>query len=569
MNYNSLAQTCAKISTVLAISVLLGKPAIASNSTDDSNPFANQEKLANLHQASLPSEATEQPAWANPELVNLVAQNQVAETSATGSNAEMLEQILDYSSEGNNEALSQVTSITQLADVRPTDWAFQALQSLIERYGCVAGYPDGTFRGNQAMTRYEAAALVNACLDRVSELLDLGDFVTQDDLAAIQRLQEEFAAELATLRGRVDGLEARVSELEANQFSTTTKLRGEVLFLVSGVFDQDDQFDDQVIFVNRVRLNFDTSFSGEDRLRTRLQARNIPRFNGDQIGFQTGGNEGNVVQLDDLIYTFPIGNFINATVGANSLDIDDLTRSIITPHGQSSGSGAISEFADPRQYETFAGSGAGAGAIINLIDEDDVGLSLDFGYVGNEPTGVSEGSGFFNGNYSIIGQLTFTSDFLDAAVTYVNAYDDTTVSSEISRVYDFEGPVIGNTYGGQINFKLGDDGQFQLGGGVAYTDVTGIGARPDYDLWSWQGTFALQDLGGDGNLLGILAGVPQYTRDLPGQTRDTGFLTELYYRFNINNNIALTPSVIWLADPFNNNEIDDTIIGTLRTTFRF
>ena len=52
----------------------------------------------------------------------------------------------------------QVTSITQFSDVQPTDWAYQALSNLIERYGCVAGYPNGSFRGNRAMTRYEAAA---------------------------------------------------------------------------------------------------------------------------------------------------------------------------------------------------------------------------------------------------------------------------------------------------------------------------------------------------------------------------------------------------------------------------
>jgi len=49
-------------------------------------------------------------------------------------------------------------------------------------------------------------------------------------------LQEEFAAELATLRGRVDTLEARSAELEANQFSTTTKLTGEVIAAVADVF---------------------------------------------------------------------------------------------------------------------------------------------------------------------------------------------------------------------------------------------------------------------------------------------------------------------------------------------
>ena len=61
----------------------------------------------------------------------------------------------------------QVTSITQFSDVYPTDWAYQALANLIERYGCVAGYPNGTYGGNRAMTRYEAAALLNACLEPV------------------------------------------------------------------------------------------------------------------------------------------------------------------------------------------------------------------------------------------------------------------------------------------------------------------------------------------------------------------------------------------------------------------
>ncbi|MFZ9266576.1 MAG: iron uptake porin, partial [Vulcanococcus sp.] len=118
-------------------------------------------------------------------------------------------------------AEEQVTSITQFSDVQPTDWAYQALSNLIERYGCVAGYPNGTYRGSRAMTRYEAAALLNACLDRITEVTD-----------ELKRLMKEFEKELAVLRGRVDGLEARVGELEATQFSTTTKLRGQATFVL-------------------------------------------------------------------------------------------------------------------------------------------------------------------------------------------------------------------------------------------------------------------------------------------------------------------------------------------------
>ena len=115
--------------------------------------------------------------------------------------------------------MGQVTSVSQFSDVYPTDWAYQALANLVETYGCVAGYPDGTFKGNIALTRYEAAALLNACLDRVTEITE-----------ELKRLMKEFEKELVVLKARVDGLEAQTAELAATQFSTTTKLTGTAFF---------------------------------------------------------------------------------------------------------------------------------------------------------------------------------------------------------------------------------------------------------------------------------------------------------------------------------------------------
>ncbi|MFM7551090.1 MAG: iron uptake porin, partial [Cyanobacteriota bacterium] len=137
--------------------------------------------------------------------------------------------------DGVNQYASQeqVTSINQFSDVKPTDWAYQALSNLIERYGCVAGYPNGTYKGGQAMTRYEAAALLNACLDRITEVTD-----------ELKRLMKEFEKELAVLRGRVDGLEAKVGELEATQFSTTTKLRADTRWVLGAVNYSGNQVND-------------------------------------------------------------------------------------------------------------------------------------------------------------------------------------------------------------------------------------------------------------------------------------------------------------------------------------
>src|SRR5579883_1448823 len=224
------------------------------------------------------------------------------------------------------EPMAQVSSVSQLSDVRPTDWAFQALQSLVERYGCIVGYPDRTFRGNRAQSRYEFAAGLNACMDRINELIAAGtaDLVKKEDLATLQRLQEEFAAELATLRGQVDTLDARTATLERQQFSTTTKLTGENVFGVISILGGDradgTQADRSTVFAYRVRLNIDTSFTGRDLLRTRLQALNVTPLGGTTVNGTGLGNlrtnEGRVefdgdsrgqVSIGLLQYRFPIG----------------------------------------------------------------------------------------------------------------------------------------------------------------------------------------------------------------------------------------------------------------------
>jgi porin len=171
-----------------------------------------------------------------------------------------------------SDRLNQETSVSQLSDVQPTDWAFEALRSLAERYGCLSGYPDGMFRGQRAVTRYEFAAGLNACFERINELITttVTDSVSANDLAALQRLLREFGTELADIRGRLDNMEARNAELEANQFSTTTRLTGQVIVGLNDGF-QDDASDPHFVFLSRVRLNLETSFTGRDQLLAQLQ----------------------------------------------------------------------------------------------------------------------------------------------------------------------------------------------------------------------------------------------------------------------------------------------------------
>ena len=145
----------------------------------------------------------------------------------------------------------QATSITQFTDVKPGDWAYQALGNLIEKYGCISGVADGTFGGGRPMTRFEAAALLSGCLDRVTETTD-----------EINRLANDFAKELSILKGRVASVEKGIKSVEAQQFSTTTKLRGEATFVLGGLDGGRTTTSGNIgntAFNYDLRLSFDTS----------------------------------------------------------------------------------------------------------------------------------------------------------------------------------------------------------------------------------------------------------------------------------------------------------------------
>ena len=258
------------------------------------------------------------------------------------SDSEIIRSIDAELNRGNNndEIAQNVTSVSRLIDVKPTDWAFTALQSLVDRYACIAGNPDRTFRGNQAVTRYEFAAGLNACLDKISELVSSGlsDKVTKDDLSTLQKLQEEFSAELATLRGRVDSLETKVSQLEEQQFSTTTKLSGSAFFNVTGASGNNVKRDTlpvplpsattpNLTMSGLVWLTLNTSFTGKDQLTTQLAVGNgsSPYNSFSSTGFgnttgvpftdQTAGATANTVVLRELSYQFPVFNNARLVVG--------------------------------------------------------------------------------------------------------------------------------------------------------------------------------------------------------------------------------------------------------------
>ena len=525
----------------------------------------------------------EAPAVASTPGTTPATKVEIAQTSPAGMGGPIVPVAPQALPAQQSGAMSQVTSVSQLSDVRPTDWAFQALQSLVERYGCIVGYPDGTYRGNRALTRYEFAAGVNACLDKVTQLIgSTGNFVTRDDLAILQRLQEEFAAELATLRGRVDGLEARTAELEANQFSTTTKLAGEAIFALSDTFVgegirlEDDEDETVTNLGYRVRLNFNTSFTGRDLLRTRLQALNVARYdratatgtNMARLAFD--GEEGSQFTLDELYYRFPIGG-ATVFVGPKGLDLDEIADPV-TPFN-STGTGAISRFG-VRNPAVFRGpQGAGASLTFNLGS-----LRATAGYLAgdSDAPNPAEGRGVFNGSFSALGQVGFFSRPFDLAFTYTRKYNRAgnvnimggTGSSLADQPFG-QSPTESDNYGVQVNFK--PSRSFQLGGWYGYTKAQQLrGGNNDATIQNAAITLALADFGRQGNLLGFVFGVPpKVTESDVARNRNTSYHLEGFYRFQVNDFISVTPGVYVILNPEHNNRADDIWVGLLRTTFSF
>jgi hypothetical protein len=511
-----------------------------------------------------------------------------------------MDQLAQYSQEGQQNVNASVTSVSQLSDVKPTDWAFQALQSLVERYGCIAGYPDRTYRGNRAMTRYEFAAGLNACMDRVNELIAAAtaDMASKEDLATLQKLQEEFAAELATLRGRVDAVEAKVATLEKQQFSTTTKLKGEAIFNVSDEFGTKNN--NTTVLQDRVRLSLNTSFTGKDLLVTRLAAGNYNAFKTNDATAGTlqgaegtqnpgfGGGGGNNVSIDWLAYYGSLNDKLSFYIPAfNGLHYDYAPTASGFDTGDD-GNGTLSVFGQ-RNPIYMLGGGAGAGASYEVGG----GLKVSAGYLAGGAASPTTGNGLFKGDNSFLGQIAYapTGSPFQLAATYVSAYSKsgalfggggpgvmgTAFANNVNQ--GFAAPTKVDAYGVSGTMKLSSNIVVNAFGMLAKANEIGDNLKSN-DIWSYGGSLGLLDFGKKGNLLGFVVGVEPYA---PGARQGVGVLNvpslgkagtiaplhvEAFYKYQLNDKISVTPGVIWVKDP-GQAKSDDVFIGTVRTTFSF
>lgn len=503
--------------------------------------------------------------------------------SVESSEQELLQQIDEYNNQGNSNSLNQVNSVFQLRDVSPGDWAFEALRNLVERYGCIAGYPDGTYRGNRALTRYEFAAGLNACLQQLERIIATpngGPSVDPNDLRVLQRLTQEFEAELATLGTRVDNLEGRVGFLEDNQFSTTAKLSGDVVFLNAVAFGSDpddpnatlDEPDGGIGFVYDAVLDIEASFTGRDKLKVSLQA---AEFGGFEFGGAPEGEYGDAAldnaedtdgsfDIEDLIYSFPLGERIQVAIGARDFDPD-------AAFDYSYGSGAeLSDYTIDGEEAITDGTGIedDTGISINVALTDT--LSFGVGYTTNDTNANNPKVGLF-ADYSLATALNFSGGNVDFGI----AYNLTQTGTDPDGDSD---DITLNAVGARGAVRLGS--RIELGGFFEYIDVDQnfSGATPDqsFDGTSFGANLAFFDLGKEGAKLGVAFASRVFFDEIEidgvGDVNfedDRTYIAEISYDFPLNDNISITPGLIAVFNPDRNADNEDIFVGVIRTSFSF
>lgn len=528
-------------------------------------------------------------------------------------------------------SISQVNSVTQLRDVQPTDWAYEALKNLVEQYGVIQGYPDGTFRGTKSLSRYEFAAALNTALEKVNQTFLSGGNVSKNDLETLEKLQNEFTTELAVISSRVGDVENRLNILQANSFAPTSKLFGLAYFHVTtlGALNNDpikkeaglrdaitnrpivqDVGEPNTTASGLVWLNIGTSFTGKDLLITQLAAGKglspanqissvTSTVNVSGIPFTDAGaflGPGAPVVLRELVYEFPLFDNARLAVGAriNWFRFFDENPYTFFLNGTSS----LNSIANTLTSDVRRGTGA----ILKLPLNDRFRLNVGYLAQGNEfqrnNSAANVLEGLFGGTNILTAELaykvsdTFNIKFLysrlnqQATTVSVNG---TTISpnkyisgSPINGVADdgFGGPLI-NAQSDifEVNLdwlvasKIGFFGRY----GISNTDLNAVDSSRNGSITTqtFQVGFAVLDLfkeGAQGTLSFLM---PFFYSDgqefLSSGAGDGGTQYELegVYYYPINQNIAIVPNFQVLFNPNNFNSNPTVFVFNLRTQFSF
>ena len=456
-----------------------------------------------------------------------------------------LEDMNSYSSSSKSAGFTN-----NYLNIQPGDWAHQSIKDLAKSRGCDINVSD------KALTRFEAAAIVNSCLGDVAEVTNVE-----------RSLIDEFSSELALLRGRIDGIEARMNEFEAGSFSDTTTLDGKAVFLFSAVdgnSELDTKYSEAATLGYVYQMNLNTSFTGDDNLYVRIKTgdgtdnlKNKPATYHNEAGYTDS-----VVDVDKIWYTFPIGDKVTATIGPK---IENYYMLAASP-----------SVYKPKVLKAFRFGGHG----IAFGASTSVGVGLK--YVGDNGFATSATINSKGGN-STTGFLTdgdmnklnlqgaYTGDNYHVSATYTTQQDGFTsgypyfsTKAAAQKGVDTDGWALRawwrpDEQGTAVpSVSIGYDT-------VSYTTSDGFTDGEGYSIGlNWNDMFQADDT------IGIAFGQPiKGSNHTDGSTTDVDpFIWEAYYSFKPNDSIEITPGIFGGTDAYADDG-DDVFGAVLATTFRF
>ena len=452
----------------------------------------------------------------------------------------------------------------QFSDVYPSDWAYGALAELAHTADCAAV---DAFRGNLPVTRFEAAALVSACIDAGVE---------------VGPLAKAFESEIAIMSARMDVFEVMAAENQATMFSTTTKLEGYSKWtLATANFGKEtNKSDDEegTFMAYDLMLELKTSFTGDDRLMTVLRSGNVVDswFNTGVTAYETAFTESDDdIAIDRLYYTFPLefgGMDTTVTLGPKMRTDDVLPWFASYP----------SDF--QVDYLTYAGqvetnsiiAGTGIG-----FDTTLPGLPLDVSYVyiaadGNDPSS----------SFGIGGERSNSMN--GVTLSYASADNIWSVGFGYSHLKGLQGGTFGDSVV-TLQEQAQSGNAISLSGVYSFTDNfsistgwgVGVYKKADGDTLgktaNWYTGFVLSDALMEDSALNFAFG--EYAHVTASEMKnniltaqDSSLGGELSYSIAATDNITITPGLFWISDIESENSIDEDegVFGaSLMTTFTF
>ena len=363
--------------------------------------------------------------------------------------------------------------------------------------------------------------------------LNLAEVSSYSSSEEVQSINEFNSKELAVTNSSVDGLEAELNNFEAGAFSETTTMSGSASFQVGAV--DESAITEALTATYSYDIDLNTSFTGEDNLYVGIETGNYSATSVDFALDSSGGGD-DTLNVTSMYYQFPLGTY-EIAVGPK-LDSDDLMPTTTSKYSDSFFFG--SQYGLASNY--FASQGTGSG--FSVAKTFDNGWNASGGIISTDSSSIltKEGIDVFTlslgydaDNYG--GGIVYQKS--DSACTLVDEHvtqlcNDYSITTIIDEGYS------STTFGAY--YSPGEETTLSVTSSVIDSSVSGATVETIADF-----QFAVDKKLGDGTLSASWKTFPFYkVPDLNGtliKGDDLGSFFELYYTYNVNDSITITPGV--------------------------